>query len=40
MELASDKEEVRLLLEGGMNMADAVLPLTAPSRIEQLALFE
>ena len=40
IELASDKEEVRLLLEGGMTMADAVLPLTAPANIEQLALFE
>jgi predicted ATPase len=40
IELASDKKEVRLLLEGGMTVADAVLPLTAPARIEQLALFE
>ncbi len=40
VELASDKEEVRLLLEGGMSVADAVLPLTAPAKIEQLALFE
>lgn len=40
VELASAKEEVRLLLEGGMSMADAVLPLTAPDRIEQLLLFE
>jgi predicted ATPase len=40
VELASDKEEVRLLLEGGMTVADAVLPLTAPNRIEQLTLFE
>ncbi|MEI8122550.1 MAG: AAA family ATPase [bacterium] len=40
VELASAKEEVRLLLEGGMTMADAVLPLTAPSDIEQLSLFE
>jgi len=40
VELASDKEDVRLLLEGGMSVADAVLPLTAPMKIEQLALFE
>lgn len=40
LELASDKQEVRLLLEGGMSIADAVLPLTAPAKIEQLALFE
>jgi predicted ATPase len=40
VKLASEKEEVRLLLEGGMTVADAVLPLTAPAKIEQLALFE
>ncbi|MEI8140402.1 MAG: AAA family ATPase [bacterium] len=40
VELASDKTEVRLLLEGGMSMADAVLPLTAPKDVEQLTLFE
>lgn len=40
VELASDKEDVRLLLEGGMSMADAVLPLTAPANVEQLTLFE
>ncbi len=40
VELASDKEEIRLLLEGGMTVADAVLPLTAPSNVEQLLLFE
>ncbi len=40
VELASEREEVRLLLEGGMSIADAVLPVTAPTRIEQLALFE
>ncbi|MHB9006775.1 MAG: AAA family ATPase, partial [Limisphaerales bacterium] len=39
VELASDKEEVRLLLEGGMSMAEAVLPLTTPARIEQLSFF-
>ena len=40
VELASDKEEVRLLLEGGMTIADAVLPLTAPANLEQLSFFE
>jgi hypothetical protein len=40
VELASDKAEVRLLLEGGMTVADAVLPLTAPSKVEQLTFFE
>ena len=38
VELASGKEEIRLLLEGGMSMAEAVLPLTAPTNIEQLTL--
>jgi predicted ATPase len=37
--LASDKEDVRLLLEGGMTMAEAVLPLTAPAKVDQLGLF-
>jgi len=40
VELAADKEEIRLLLEGGMTMADAVLPLTAPAEVEQLTMFE
>jgi predicted ATPase len=40
VELASDKEDIRLLLEGGMTVADAVLPNTAPAEIEQLTLFE
>jgi predicted ATPase len=40
VELASQKDEIRQLLEGGLNMAEAVLPYTAPNRIEQLALFE
>jgi predicted ATPase len=37
---ASDVDEVRLLLEGGMTVADAVLPLTAPQSLQQLLLFE
>jgi predicted ATPase len=40
VERASDKDEINLLLEGGMSMADAVLPLTAPAHVEQLLLFE
>ena len=40
VELASDREDVRLLLEGGMTVADAVLPLTAPAGIAQLTFFE
>lgn len=40
VELAAEREEVRLLLEGGMSVADAVLPLTAPAHAEQLSLFK
>ena len=38
--LASGKEDIRLLLEGGMTMAEAVLPLTAPAKVDQLVLFK
>jgi predicted ATPase len=38
--LASGKEDVRLLLERGMTIAEAVLPLTAPANVDQLALFK
>ena len=38
--MASDKKEVQALLEGGMTIAEAVLPLTAPKQLEQLAFFE
>ena len=38
--LASAKESIRLLLEGGMSMADAVLPMTAPESVSQLDLFD
>ncbi len=38
--LASDLEDIRLLLEGGMTMAEAVLPLTAPAKVNQLVLFK
>lgn len=31
--------EVRALLEGGLTLAEAVIPLTRPARVEQLALF-
>lgn len=40
VELASDKEDIRRLLEGGMTLAEAVLPMTAPSNLDQLDLFE
>lgn len=39
VELASDDEQVRALLEGGLSMADAVLPKTAPDFAAQLAFF-
>jgi predicted ATPase len=37
--LASDDEQVRLLLEAGEPIAEAVLPKTAPHNADQLALF-
>jgi predicted ATPase len=40
VELASKKENIRLLLEGGMSMADAVIPMTAPDSVSQLAFFD
>ncbi len=40
VKLASGKEGIRCLLEGGMTMAEAVLPMTAPQSISQLALFD
>jgi len=38
--LASDKENIRLLLEGGMTIAEAVLPMTAPDSVSQLTFFD
>ncbi|MCL5045779.1 MAG: ATP-binding protein, partial [Actinobacteria bacterium] len=40
VELASGDEQVRALLEGGVSVADAVIPRTRPEKLEQLALFE
>lgn len=40
VELASAKESIRLLLEGGMSMAEAVLPMTAPESVSQLTFFD
>jgi hypothetical protein len=37
--VAADDDQVRALLEGGLSVADAVLPRTAPANAEQLALF-
>jgi len=36
---AGDLDEVRQLLDSGLTMADAVMPMTRPERAEQLALF-
>jgi len=36
--VASDKEEIRDLLKGGMSIAEAVLPLTDPPNISQLGM--
>lgn len=37
--LASAKQDIRLLLDGGMTMAEAVLPSTAPATAEHLGQF-
>lgn len=39
IKLASDFPEIQGLLEGGLSIADAVLPRTSPARAEQLTLF-
>ena len=36
---ANDFAEIRALLEGGVSLAEAVIPRTRPRRVEQLALF-
>lgn len=36
---ASQFEEIRELLEGGLSLADAVIPQTRPEKVPQLALF-
>jgi predicted ATPase len=40
VELASSIPEVRDLLDGGLSVADAVLPITAPPEVQQLSLFQ
>ncbi len=40
MEKASKKDEIRALLEGGMTVAEAVMPATAPVKAYQLELFD
>lgn len=39
IQIASSNENIRSLLEGGLSIADAVLPDAAPEGIEQLELF-
>ncbi|MGD9138462.1 MAG: AAA family ATPase, partial [Desulfobacterales bacterium] len=39
VELASSKKEVKTLLDGGLPVAEAALPMTAPKNIRQLSLF-
>ncbi|MEG3885315.1 AAA family ATPase, partial [Microcoleus sp. herbarium19] len=40
VKVASSNEQITMLLEGGLSIADTVLPLTAPPAIEQLSLFK
>ena len=39
VELASSNQQIRDLLEGGLSVADAVLPFTKPKNIQELSLF-
>jgi hypothetical protein len=39
VQVASSIKEVRNLLDSGLSVADAVLPLTAPSNLHQLEMF-
>ncbi|MEW6319685.1 MAG: AAA family ATPase [Acidobacteriota bacterium] len=39
VEPASSRQEIRKLLDGGLSMADAVIPRTRPARADQLSLF-
>jgi predicted ATPase len=36
---ASEFQEIRALLEGGLSLADALIPQTSPAKVEQLAFF-
>ena len=40
IKVASSIEDVKLLMEGGLSAADAVLPYAKPKNVEQLGLFE
>ncbi|MFY0583970.1 AAA family ATPase [Cystobacter fuscus] len=39
VEVAQDDEQIRELLEGGLSVADAIIPRTAPRDADQLTLF-
>lgn len=40
VEVVSSIEDIKLLLEGGLSIADAALPRTVPATVDQLALFK
>ncbi|HAZ49049.1 MAG TPA: chromosome segregation protein SMC [Cyanobacteria bacterium UBA11369] len=40
VKIASADDEIKMLLEGGLSIADAALPRTAPPAVEKLALFK
>ena len=39
VQLAANDSQIRTLLANGISMADAVLPKTTPSHVQQLSLF-
>lgn len=39
VQVASESEQIRALVEGGLTIADAVLPRTVPQNTEQLSIF-
>jgi hypothetical protein len=39
VQVAASKDEIRRLVEGGVTLAQAVLPATRPLNVQQLSLF-
>lgn len=39
MQVAADNEQIRALVQGGLSVADAVLPRTVPQNAQQLSMF-
>lgn len=39
VQLGSDFEDIKALLDGGLSMAEAVIPKTQPANVQQLAHF-